>query len=519
MRRLTLVATALVVAGCARAVSTPGETTGTTRLRIIGLNDFHGALEARPDASGRNRGGAAAVASAISRAAAECAPPACQVLILDGGDEFQGTPASNFAYGRPVVDIFNHIGVAAAALGNHEFDWGQDTLRARMRQARYGFFGANVRYPDGRDVPWIRDDTLLSRGDVRIGIIGVATKETATSAKPTLVADFRFVDAAPIVDSLAARLRARGAAVVIVVAHAGTFCSTTESSACTGEIVELARQLTPGRVDAIVSGHTHSRVNTVVNGTIVVQARSRGNALDVVDLPVRGPGQRSADVRELYTDSVPPDAVVAGMVATAVARVAPVVGRRIATIRDAMDKDSVAIGNLIADAFRTQGGGDFAVLNGGAIRADLRPGVATYGDVFEVQPFGNILYRMTATGASMRSYFEKLTPSRRVKGYLSGAVVTYDTTRAPGERVTSVCLPGGRALDSAAMYSVVINDFMLAGGSGLAFDAPVARREALNLSDLDALIGHLGALPQPVPAPVDPRLVVGPAVACGNTSR
>src|SRR4051794_12895552 len=80
-----------------------------TRLRIIGTNDFHGALDARPDASGRLRGGAGAFAATINRAKAECVAPACEWILLDGGDEFQGTPASNLAYGRPVSEIFNRL--------------------------------------------------------------------------------------------------------------------------------------------------------------------------------------------------------------------------------------------------------------------------------------------------------------------------------------------------------------------------------------------------------------------------
>lgn len=522
MKRFTsLVLVSLVLIGCARSGATRttpemenARSGRTDRLRIIGLNDFHGALEARPDASGLLRGGAAALAGAIKRASAECVAPACEVLILDGGDEFQGTPASNFAFGRPVVDIFNRVGLAAAALGNHEFDWGQDTLRARMRQARYAILGANVRYADGSDVPWIRNDTLITRGNVRVGVIGVATKETATSAKPTLVSDLRFVEAAPIVDSIASTLRARGASIVIVVAHAGAFCRANGTEGCDGEIVDLARKLTPRRVDAIVSGHTHSLVNSVINGVVVVQGRSRGLAIDVVDLPVLNPAAARAEVREIYTDSIAPDTAIGRIAAAAVASVAGTVNRPIATIRDAMDRDSLPLGNLIADAFRTQGRGDFGVLNNGAVRADLRAGTATYGDLFEVQPFGNILYRLTTTGAGVRGYFEKLVSARKPRGSLSGAVVAYDTTRAAGSRITSICLPGGRSLDSAATYSVVINDFMLAGGSGLAFEGPTSGKEALNLTDLEAFVAHVRDLPQPVPAPADRRFAVGQWVQC-----
>jgi 2',3'-cyclic-nucleotide 2'-phosphodiesterase (5'-nucleotidase family) len=525
MKRFTVsLLVPLAFGACAPSTNVPRATVEpesgrATRLRIIGLNDFHGALEPRPDASGLQRGGAAAVAGAIRRASSECAPPACQVLILDGGDEFQGTPASNLAFGRPVVDIFNRVGLAAAALGNHEFDWGQDTLRARMRQARYAILGANVRYADGSDVPWIRNDTLITRGGLRIGVIGVSTKETATSAKPTLVADLRFVDAAPIVDSLAARLRARGAGIVLVVAHAGAFCSANGTTNCNGEIVDLARKLTPQRVDAIVSGHTHSLVNSIVNGVVIVQARSRGQAIDVVDLPVGNLVGARAEVREVYTDSVPADTAIARIASVAVASVSSLVSHPVATIRDAMDRDSVPLGNLIADAFRAQGHGDFGVLNNGAVRADLRTGVATYGDLFEVQPFGNILYRLTTTGAGVRGYFEKLVSARRPRGYLSGAIVTYDTTRAPGARVTSICLPDGRTLDSAGTYSVVINDFMLAGGSGLAFEGATSRKEALNLTDLDAFIAHLRGSQQPVPAPSERRFIQGPWVQCQSTKQ
>lgn len=516
MTRLRWILLAPLLAGCARtgmpraaaeiesgAATRP---TRTTRLRLIGLNDFHGALEPRPDASGLLRGGAAALAGAIGRAGSECARPACEVLILDGGDEFQGTPASNLAYGRPVVEIFNRIGVAAAALGNHEFDWGQDTLRTRMREARYAFLGANVRYADGSDVPWIRNDTLLTRGDLAIGIIGVATRQTATSVKPTLVHDLRFVEAAPIVDSLAARLRARGARIVIVVAHAGAFCSANDGG-CTGEIIDLARRLTPGRVDAIVSGHTHSRVNSVISGILVVQARSRGQAIEVVDFPIEDPAAARAEVRDIYTDSVPADTAIARIATAAVANVSHIVSQPIVTIGTAMLRDSLPLGNLIADAFRAEGRGDFGVLNNFATRADLRPGMATYGDLFEVQPFGNILYSLSATGAAIRGYFEKLVSARRPRGYLSGAVVTFDTARSPGGRITTVRLPDGRLLDSTVTYSIVINDFMLAGGSGLAFEGPTSRVEALNLTDLDAFIAHLRASPQPVSPPSDARFV------------
>jgi 2',3'-cyclic-nucleotide 2'-phosphodiesterase (5'-nucleotidase family) len=475
-----------------------------TRLRIIATNDFHGALEPRPDAAGIRRGGAAYLATAIAQARAGCTPPACETILLDGGDEFQGTPASNLAFGRPVVGIFNSLGYAAGAVGNHEFDWGQDSLRARMREARYALLAANVRYADGRDVPWIRDDTMIVRGPLRIGVIGVATVATPTTTRASNVADLRFIDPVPVVDSLARRLRARGADYVVVVAHAGAFCDRDGASACSGEIVDFARRLGEP-VDAIVSGHTHSLVDATVRGVPIVQARSSGTAVAVIDL---GPDGERHQVRDVLTDSLAASAPVARRVADAVARVAPVVNRPVATIADDLNRtgSEYRLGNLIVDAMRAEGRADVAVTNNGGIRANLRAGPATYGSLFEVQPFANQLYRLTITGTALQAYLEKLV-ARRPNVHVSGATITYDSTAAAGSRIVSVRLADGSSIQPDKRYTLVLNDFLATGGDGLGLSAAAVRTEVLPIVDLDALVSYLRALPQPVQAPTDRRLI------------
>ena len=478
-----------------------------THLRIIGTNDFHGALEPRPDATGKRRGGAAYLATAMKNAAAGCTPPACETIVLDGGDEFQGTPASNLAFGRPVVAIFNRLGYAAGALGNHEFDWGQDTLRARMRDARYAILGANVRYADGRDVPWIRDDTLVTRGALKVGVIGVATTLTPTTTKASNVSDLRFLEPAPVVDSLAKRLRARGADYVVVIAHAGAFCDRDGATTCNGEIVDLARALKEP-VDAIVSGHTHSLVDATINGIPVVQARSSGTAIDVVDLTQSGSTHRVLDV---VADSLAPDPDVAAIVANAVTTVAPFVNRAVATIAADLQRTGTEypLGNLIADAMRAGGQGDVAVMNNGGIRANLRAGQATYGSLFEIQPFGNILYRVTVSGSALKQYLEKLV-SRRPNVHVSGVTIQYDSTKAPGARIVSAMLSGGRTISDDARYALILNDFLATGGDGLGVTQGALKTEILNTADLDALVAYLREQPQPVRAPAGARIVAVP---------
>jgi 2',3'-cyclic-nucleotide 2'-phosphodiesterase (5'-nucleotidase family) len=474
-------------------------------VRIIATNDFHGTLEPRADARGVRRGGAGAVAGVIEQAKRECAT--CAVLLLDGGDMFQGTPASNLVFGRSVVGIYDALGYIAAALGNHEFDWGQDTLRARMRDARYAILGANVQYADGRDVPWIRDDTLVTVRGVRVGIIGVATVETPRTTLAVHVRDLRFVDPVPVVLQHARSLRQRGAHLVVVVAHAGAFCDDEGDDRCAGEIVELARGV-GHEVDLIVSGHTHSLVRTLEPGLPIVQARSNGRAVGVVDLV---PGQvPMVSVREVITDSVVPSAPIDSLARRALAAVASRVSARVAEVPTHLQRsgEQHPLGHLIADAQRWAGKADVAVTNNGGIRADLPAGTATYGRLFEVQPFGNTLHRFTLRGSDLRVYLEKVIGGRTPpRVHLSGITLSYDPGRPSGRRIVSVKLENGQELDTDGQYTIVMNSFMATGGDGLALGAEAVHSELLPIGDLDALIEYMKQLPQPVRAPTERRIL------------
>ena len=488
--------------------SRPPFPTGTRFLRIIATNDFHGALEPRPDANGVNRGGAAYVAAAIERARSECVPR-CEILVVDAGDLFQGTPASNLSYGRPVVEYYNRMGYAAAALGNHEFDWGTDTLRSRMRQAKFGIFGANVRYTNGRDVEWIPNDTIVTRGKTRIGIIGWSTVATPTTTRASNVAGLRFDPPAPIIDSIGTALRKRGADFVVVIAHAGAFCGRDGAGSCNGEIIDFAKQLTT-KVDVIISGHTHSLVNTEVGPEPVVQARSSGRAIDVVDLPLERYGNIPTrhEVRDIAVDTLKPDPAIERIVQQAVARVAPLVNRHIATNPAALLREGhqYALGNLIADAQRWAAKGDVAIMNNGGIRTDLRAGEATYGSLFEIQPFANVLYSLTMTGAQLRGLLEAMLAKSGIDDHVSGLTIKFDPTKPAGSRLASVTMVDGSALSDNTTYNVIVNDFLATGGEGYNAGKRATSMKSTNIVDLDALIDYLRSLRAPITAPTEVRI-------------
>ncbi len=482
------------------------------RLRIISTNDFHGALDPVSEAGGP-RGGADAMAATIDRAERDCTPPSCATLLVDAGDLFQGSAASNLAYGAPVVALYNRLGYAATAVGNHEFDWGIDTLRARMRDARFAILAANVRDRDGRMPAWARDDTIIDRGALRIGVIGVIGPETYHSIMPARVAGLRFDDPAPIIDSLARSLRARGADAVVVLAHSGAFCDDGGHTACHGAIIDLATRLTEP-VDAIISGHTHSLVDARVDRVPVVQARSSGRAVAVLDLAIAPTAARDSVLSQVVLDAAaaddPPPAADS-IVRAADARVATLEERPVAALASAMRRRGPqhALGNLIADAQRWAGKADVAAVNNGGIRQDLPAGTVTWGALFAVQPFANTLRRITVPGRALRAYLGTVVSAAgEPRSHVSGVTLAFDLSRPAGSRLVSAHLAGGGELRDDARYTIVLNDFMATGVNGSILTQAAIADEPIAPDDLDALVSYLSSRPQPVVAPQESRITM-----------
>src|SRR5213083_565916 len=155
----------------------------STVLRVLAINDFHGALEARtwPWSNGKPVGGAAALKPWLDSLARECG---CATVRVDGGDEMQGTPLSNFAFGRPVIAALNAFALDAAAIGNHEFDWTVDTLRAREHEAHYPFLSANLTDSAGRVPDFVEPWVQVSHGGARVALIGLTTRTTPETTRP-----------------------------------------------------------------------------------------------------------------------------------------------------------------------------------------------------------------------------------------------------------------------------------------------------------------------------------------------
>lgn len=429
-------------------------------------------------------------------------------------------------------------------LGNHEFDEGSTELLRLLnggnhangpyledpyRGARYPMVSANV--VDARTgKPLIAPYVIQRVRGMRVAFIGAVLKDTPTIVTPTGVAGLRFLDEADAINHYIPELKRRGVRAIVVLIHQGLYQKSYDGPtregdpALSGAIIDIVKRL-DDEVDIVVSGHSHTFTNALVpnhNGKsiLLTQAFSKSTAYADIDVAIDPRShdivEKSARIVTTYADVPPgdhPDARVAALVAKAKARVAPLVERVIGTAAAAITRDTSAagesaLGNLIADAQRQAMGTDFAFMNPGGIRADLAAGAVTWGDLFTVQPFGNDLVKMTLTGAQVLRLLEQQWEGQDYPRLLktAGLIYTWDANAPVGARVVEAHLPNGTPLDPAAQYSVTVNSFIAAGGDKFTVLTEGTDR-VIGPVDLDALVDHIGALPQPFAATVEGRIL------------
>jgi 5'-nucleotidase len=566
--------------GTALACATPGGSLpaaaptppppAPVRLTLAGTNDWHGWAQPHqhraPDGSLVDEGGLSLYASALNLLRAESGG---RLLVLDAGDVFQGTMVSNLSEGAVMVDAFNALGMTAVAVGNHEFDYGPvgpavvpsapgddplGALKARVAQARFPFLAANVvDAATGAPPAWLQGTALREIGGVKVGLIGLATPETPRATNPVNVAGLRFLPLAPAAKAAADRLRAQGAEVVVVLAHAGGHCENTQDphdlSRCRPgeEIFAMLEQLPPGTVDAVVAGHTHRTVGHFVQGAPVIETSALGRSFGVISLEldsvthrpftgqtrieaeiplcervVEGTGRCDAAAVATGKAMVPgtfrnqplrPDRAMQEQLAPATAAVAAAQSRSLgiqvpATLHRGGSGES-ALGSATADAVRRMQAADISVLNSGGLRADLTAGTLTYGHLYETFPFDNTVATLQLTAGEVRGLIEGLLAHGRTPQQ-SGLKLTVAVCPA-GLRVQALTLENGAPLAEGHLYRVVVPDYLARGGDGLqTFMAalPATRVDLGNRNFRDALAADLERRGEPLAAPPPGRTTV-----------
>lgn len=435
------------------------------QVRVIETTDFHGAVlsTAKDRRSGRGVGGTVNLAAHIQKLRAENPEG---TVIVDGGDTFQGSMLSNLQYGRPVVEQMNQLGYTAHAIGNHDFDWSADTLKARVMQMKFASLGANVlERKSGKRPWWVRSDTLVARRGVQVGILGLAYVGTPRVTLASNVAHLRFADDSATSASIVPRLRKSGAAIVVAVGHIPGETDSTRK--VRGDIARLARGVRG--VDAWLGGHSHNVVDDRIEGATVMIAGSTGQWLAVVDMVVdpikRTVIEKRQRIIQVLEGDAPVDSAWIARVERWNASIGPIAGEVLGRSTVALDRrrPEATIGNFISDAMRFASGADIAMQNPGGMRANLADGEITRGTVYEVMPFDNTIVTENLTGAEVKIALEQGLRGDRVT-QVSGIKYAFDMSRPAGDRVTSLTLSDGAPLDPAKRYKVAVNNFMATGG-------------------------------------------------------
>ena len=550
----------LFLAACATAPKPP------VRVVIVGTTDVHGWF------AGRNNqqppvGGLPLLAAYVNVLRAE--HPG-SVLVVDSGDIFQGTLESNLFEGEPIVRGYNEIGYSAAAVGNHEFDYGPagaavtaqspgddpvGALKKNIANATFPFLAANLtETATGRTPDWARKSVMVDAGGAKIGIIGLSTPDTPNTTMAANVRELAFGDPLQATIDEARDLRARGADAVIVIAHIGGRCTDIRNeldlSSCERHqhAFQLLNSLPAGTIDAYFGGHTHSQMRQVVNGVPAVQALPYSQEFSTVDLwvdteknrverseirqhtmlcSVVYAGTERCDSRNAPKDaqlvprtylgrSITPDAEVKRVLQPYLDRVAakrsePLGITTAARIRRSYTSGS-EVGDLITDALRLVTGADIAFMNSGGIRAELPAGDLVYSDVFEVSPFDNYPATVQMTGAQIRELLRIMSTGERGVLQVSGLRYTIDEAKdrdKPGDqrdRVVAVTLENGAPLDPDKLYTVVMPDFVAAGGDATATVMKTVPADRIKVDQSEAIremiIKGMRLMPQPIsPAP------------------
>lgn len=409
-----------------------------------------------------------------------------RTIILDDGDFWQGTFASNRDEGKAIIAAMNSVGYDALTLGNHDFDHGVQVVKARAGEAKFPFLAANlIEQATGKPPAWVKPYIIKEVAGIRFGLIGLTNSGTpAISSKASELKVFKFVNEVESLKQWLPEVKGKSD-LIIVLSHNGL-----------DREEQLARDV-PG-VDVVISGHTHVVQNQskLVGNAIVVHAGYKAQFVGRLELKIDPATKKIVD----YTRAGEAVAAVSNK-ATPPKEVVDLIGKLMADAREAInrpigetliDLDRVytadgrstgeyPLGNIVVDAMlaANQAGdrpADIAIHNNAGIRADLPKGPITYGKLYEVLPFDNVLAAMDLTGAQIKAVLEVAASCPRVNTLVAGMSFVYDCSKPPGNRISKIMIQG-KAMEPQKVYRVQTIDYLAGGGDG-----QVAFKEGANLA-------------------------------------
>ena len=411
----------------------------------------------------KGRGGFARLAAVVKEERAKG-----NAFFVHAGDTLSPSLLSGFDKGAHIIDILNRIGPDAMAPGNHEFDLGPDVFRARMAEAKFDVLATNI--IDGNGLPAnTKPDKMVEVQGIKIGFFGLTTEDTPIASSP---GDIKFSSTIDTARSKAKDLRAKGADIVVALAH-------------TPLEVDMIIARSAG-VDVIIGGHDEHLLAFYDGKVTLTESESQSNYVVVTELSVTKTTKDgkttvawTPNFRIVDSATVKPDPEIEAVVKGYEDKLSKELDIEIGVTETPLDSrratvrgGEAAIGNLVADALRASVGADVAITNGGALRADKQYQAGqklTRRDILAEMPFGNTTVLLEIKGEGIKAALENGVSQVRELGgrfpQVSGITAEVDLKEPVGSRVKSVKI-NGEPLDPARTYKLATNDFMARGGDG-----------------------------------------------------
>lgn len=371
-----------------------------TSLKIIAINDLHGAIEEIDYEYGMAR-----IANYVNN---ERAVEGQAVLLLSAGDTFQGSAISNYTYGLNVVKLMNEMKFDAATIGNHEFDWGLDTVLSYVDddetngEADFPFLACNILNKETNELPEHLDPyQIVDFGDFSVGIIGYIGVGLEEDISASMVRDYYFADPVPYIEKYSKELRTeKGCELVITMGHDANSVTNIQISELTGD----------SEIDAIINAHTHAAYTRsfTVGGRVIplTQAGTAGEMLSDItfnfDKNTNDFTYESAKNVTLNYN-YDPDETINAMVNQMVEEIAPIMNEELITAGKYVSRSNVS--QWIANEIHEFSGCDVGAINSGGVRSSAFPiyedSKITVKKVYEFYPFDNTIKVCKLTGSQL----------------------------------------------------------------------------------------------------------------------
>ena len=474
MKKVTKIAillAALSLTACTGLQEKKAVHTKPAELVIIHGNDTHGRiLEGANDGIGYARIDAFVESTEATNK---------NVIYLDAGDTLHGTVMAALDRGDSMVKVLNETGVDATVPGNHDYNYGIDRLIELSKKMNFPVLAANV-VKDGiiYDKKVFKEYVIKEIDGYKVGIFGLSTPETAFKTSPKNVEGYKFLDPVETAQKVVKKLKKENVDYIIALAHLGL----DESSLAKDRSDNLAK-LVP-EIDLIVDGHSHTVLEKGLagNGNWIVQTGDYDKNIGKVVVTLNPDGTEKEEISLIMKKDgmlLPqdPDMVkltkeISGEQSKITEVIVGKTDVKLMGDRAVVRTAESNLGNFLTDAMLWKTGADIALTNGGGIRSSIDTGDITRGEVIQVLPFGNYVIVQELKGSDVKAALENgmagFPAQHGAFAHVAGIKYVYDATQPVGQRVVSVTLANGKALDMNATYKVATNDFISVGGDNYA---------------------------------------------------